>query len=204
MTDPASLERYLRTYVAETRAAIEAPYLHEALARIVPILLKARAEDRTIYFFGNGGSASTASHFVVDLGKGTRSSLTPGPIGPRFRCVALNDNVPTVMAWANDAHYDRIFSEQLRHLAVPGDVAVAISGSGNSPNVLEAVRVAKELGLATIGLTGIGGGKLKGMVDVPLVVPSQSMQHTEDVHLFVLHFLMAYLMDEEQPPPAAR
>jgi D-sedoheptulose 7-phosphate isomerase len=201
MTEIPTLESYLRTYVAETRAAIEAPYLLEALRGIVPILLRAREQDRTIFFFGNGGSASTASHFVVDIAKGTRPSLKPGPLTQRFRCVALNDNVPSVMAWANDADYSRIFSEQLRSLAVPGDVVVAISGSGNSPNVLEAVRVAKEMGLASIGLTGIGGGKLKEMVDVPLVVPSQSMQHTEDVHLFVLHFLMAFLRDE-QPPPA--
>ena len=201
MTEIPSLEPALRTYVAETRAALEAPYLLEAVRRIVPILLRAREEDRTIFFFGNGGSASTASHFVVDIAKGTRRSLTPGPLTQRFRCVALNDNVPSVMAWANDADYSRVFSEQLRGLAVRGDVAVAISGSGNSPNVLEAVRVAREMGVTTIGLTGMGGGKLKGMADVSVVVPSQSMQHTEDVHLFLLHFLMAFLRDE-QPPPA--
>ena len=201
MTENSTLEPYLRTYVAETRSALEAPYLLEALRRIVPLFLKAREEDRTIYFFGNGGSASTASHFVVDIEKGTRSSLAPGPLPKRFRCAALNDNVPTVMAWANDADYSRIFSEQLRSLAVPGDVVVAISGSGNSPNVLEAVRVAREMGLATIGLAGIGGGKLKDMVDVPVVVPSNSMQHTEDVHLVILHFLTAYLRDEQPPPP---
>jgi D-sedoheptulose 7-phosphate isomerase len=201
MTDPPTLEPYLRDYVAETRAILEAPYLLEALRRIVPLFLRAREEDRTIFFFGNGGSASTASHFVVDIAKGTRPSLTPGPPTKRFRCVALNDNVPSVMAWANDSDYSRVFSEQLRGLAVPGDVAVAISGSGNSPNVLEAVRAAREMGLATVGLTGIGGGKLKEMVDVPLVVPSTSMQHTEDVHLVVLHYLTAFLRDEQPPPP---
>jgi D-sedoheptulose 7-phosphate isomerase len=202
MTEVPTLEAYLRTYVAETRAALEAPYLVEALRRIAPIFLKAREEDRTIFFFGNGGSASTASHFVVDIGKGTRPSLAPGgPSLTRFRCVALNDNIPSVMAWANDADYARIFSEQLRGLAVPGDVAVGISGSGNSPNVLEAIRAAKEMGLATIGLTGIGGGRLKDLADVALVVPSNSMQHTEDLHLIVLHFLMAYLRDEVPPHP---
>jgi D-sedoheptulose 7-phosphate isomerase len=201
MTEAPPLERYLRTYVAEARAVLEAPYLLEGLRRIVPLFLKARDEDRTIFFFGNGGSASTASHFVVDIAKGTRASLAPGPPTKRFRCVALNDNVPSVMAWANDADYSRVFSEQLRSLAVPGDVAVAISGSGNSPNVLEAVRAAREMGLATVGLTGIGGGQLKELVDVPLVVPSQSMQHTEDVHLVVLHFLTAFLRDEVPASP---
>jgi D-sedoheptulose 7-phosphate isomerase len=197
MTEPPTLESYLRSYVAETRAAIEAPYLLEAIRRIVPLFLRAREEDRTIFFFGNGGSASTASHFVVDIAKGTRPSLQPGAPTKRFRCLALNDNVPSVMAWANDTDYSRVFSEQLRGLAVRGDVVVAISGSGNSPNVIEAVRAARDMGLSTIGLTGIGGGKLKELVDVPLVVPSDSMQHTEDVHLLVLHFLMAFLRDEQ-------
>jgi len=198
MTDTSSLDPYFREYVAEAKATLDAPYLLHALQRIVPIFLKARDDDRTIFFLGNGGSASTASHFVVDIAKGTRSSLAPGGEGPkRFRCLALNDNVPSVMAWANDADYSRVFAEQLRNLAVRGDVLVAISGSGNSPNVLEAVRAAQAIGLTTIGLTGIGGGKLKELVDVPLVVPSQSMQHTEDVHLIVLHLLTAYLRDRQ-------
>ncbi len=201
MTEPRSPAAYLAEYVAETRACLEAPYLREALDRIVPLFLAARAEDRTIFFFGNGGSAATASHFVVDIAKGTRPSLKPGPPTERFRCLALNDNVPSVMAWANDTEYARIFAEQLRSLAVPGDLVVAISGSGNSPNVLEAVRAAKELGLTTIGLTGIGGGRLKELVDVPLVVPSNSMQHTEDVHHIVLHYLTAFLRDERPPRP---
>ncbi|MGI0156385.1 MAG: D-sedoheptulose-7-phosphate isomerase [Thermoplasmata archaeon] len=189
---------YVRRYVEETHAALADPYLAQAIERIVPVLLAARAADRTIYFFGHGGSASTASHFVVDIGKATIRGDHR-----RFKCVGLVDNVETLTAWANDTSYARVFSEQLRNLAVKGDVLVAITGSGNSPNVLEAVQVAKELGLATVGLTGLGGGKLKGMVDVPVVVPSQSMQHTEDVHLLVCHLLTAYLRDEgPEPPPA--
>ncbi|HTT73086.1 MAG TPA: SIS domain-containing protein [Thermoplasmata archaeon] len=198
MSDLSSLEPYLREYVAETKATLDAPYLREALARIVPIFLRARDDDRTIFFCGNGGSASTASHFVVDIAKGTRRSIAPGSEPPRrFKCLALNDNVPSLMAWANDADFSRVFAEQLKDLAGPGDVLVAISGSGNSPNVLEAVATAKAMGLTTIGLAGIGGGKLRGMVDVPLVVPSNSMQHTEDLHLVVLHFLTAYLRDRQ-------
>jgi D-sedoheptulose 7-phosphate isomerase len=182
---------YVRKYVEETTAAIGAPYLPEAIDRIVPVLLKARAEDRTIYFFGNGGSASTASHFVADIGKATIRGERR-----RFRCVALVDNVPTVTAWANDADYSMVFSEQLRTLAHAGDVAFGISGSGNSPNVLKAVELARTLGVTTIGLTGIGGGKLKGLVDIPVVVPSNSMQHVEDAHLLICHVLTAYLRDE--------
>ncbi len=195
--DLSSLGPFVRRYLAEETAALQAPYLLAAMDAIVPLLLAARRDGRTIFFFGNGGSASTASHFVVDIGKATIRGD-----GKRFRCVALVDNVESITAWANDADYSRVFSEQLKGLAHPGDLAVGISGSGNSPNVLEAFRVARTLGLATIGLTGMGGGKLKDLVDVPLVVPSNSMQHIEDVHLLVCHLLTAYLRDEQ--PGATR
>ena len=192
-----TVEAYAQKYVDETKAALSERYLADALAKIVPILLGARDAGRTIFFFGNGGSASTASHFVVDIGKATIRGD-----GRRFRCVALVDNVESLTAWANDADYGAVFAEQLRALAVAGDVAVGISGSGNSPNVLRAVELATKMGLRTVGLTGIGGGKLKGLVDVPLVVPSNSMQHVEDVHLLVCHVLTAYLRDEAPSPPA--
>ena len=192
MSGLEGLEPYTRRYVQETKASLDEGYLLAALRQVVPLLLRARADGRTIFFFGNGGSASTASHFVVDIGKATIRGD-----GKRFRCVALVDNVESVTAWANDAEYAKVFSEQLKGLAQPGDVAVGISGSGNSPNVLEACRAARALGLATVGLTGMGGGKLKDLVDVPLVVPSNSMQHIEDVHLLVCHLLTAYLRDEQ-------
>ncbi|HXQ95211.1 MAG TPA: SIS domain-containing protein [Thermoplasmata archaeon] len=187
---------YVRRYVEETHAALADPYLAAAIERIVPVLLAARAADRTIYFFGNGGSASTASHFVVDIGKATIRGDSR-----RFKCVALVDNVETLTAWANDSEYAKVFSEPLLTLAGAGDVAFGISGSGNSPNVLEAMHVAKRLGLRTIGLTGIGGGKLKSAVEIPVVVPSNSMQHVEDVHLLICHLLTAYLRDEAPAPP---
>jgi D-sedoheptulose 7-phosphate isomerase len=191
MIELGGLPAFVRTYVADTKAALQEPYLLQAMQRIVPLLLEARNSGRTIFFFGNGGSASTASHFVVDIGKATMRGD-----GARFRCVALVDNVESVTAWANDAEYSRVFSEQLKGLAQRDDVAVGISGSGNSPNVLEGVKAARTLGLSTVGLTGMGGGKLKDLVDVPLVVPSNSMQHIEDVHLLVCHLLTAYLRDE--------
>jgi D-sedoheptulose 7-phosphate isomerase len=196
----AGLDDYVRRYVEETRAALADRYLTEAVARIVPELLRARAEGRTVFFFGNGGSASTAQHFVCDIGKAT---LREGDGGKRFRCVALVDNVPMVTAWANDTDYSRVFAEQLTSLAVAGDVAVGISGSGNSPNVLRAMETARSMGLVTVGLTGMGGGKLKGRVDIPLVVPSNSMQHIEDVHLLVCHLLTSYLRDEASSRPDA-
>ena len=191
------IDGYVRRYVEETRAALADPYLAEGIARIVPLLLRARADGRTIFFFGNGGSASTASHFVVDIGKATIRGE-----GARFRCVALTDNVESLTAWANDVDYAQVFAEQLKGLATAGDVAVGISGSGNSPNVLRAMEVARALGLATVGLTGMGGGKLQGLVDVPVVVPSRSMQHIEDVHLLICHLLTSYLRDEAPRPVA--
>jgi phosphoheptose isomerase len=196
MTRTPTLESYLRRYVQEATEALQAPYFLAAVERIVPIFLEARANDRTIFFFGNGGSASTASHFVTDIAKVAGGTKARGK-GKRFRCISLNDNIPGVTAWANDFSYADIFAGQLRALAEPGDVVVAISGSGNSPNVLEAVKAAKEMGLRTIGLTGIGGGKLKEMVEVAMVVPSNSMQHTEDMHLVTCHLLTAYLRDEQ-------
>jgi phosphoheptose isomerase len=196
MTDRPNLDAYLRQYVDEARTILADPFLLAATDRIIPIFLKARTDDRTIFFFGNGGSASTASHFVTDIAKVAGGTQSRGK-GRRFRCVSLNDNLPGLTAWANDVGYAEVFSGQLKALAEKGDVAVAISGSGNSPNVLEAVKSARAMGLTTIGLTGIGGGKLKDLVDVAMVVPSNSMQHTEDTHLILLHLLTAYLRDEE-------
>ncbi len=200
MTELPTLAPYVARYVRETEAALNDPFLLSAMERVAPILLRARREDRTIFFFGNGGSASTASHFVTDIAKVAGGTEGKGK-GHRFRCIALNDNLPGLTAWANDTEYARIFAGPLRALADSGDVVVAISGSGNSPNVLEAVKVARELCLTTIGLTGIGGGKLKDLVDVSVVVPSHSMQHTEDLHLVLLHLLTAYLRDEHPSTP---
>jgi D-sedoheptulose 7-phosphate isomerase len=191
MTELPGFDAYARTYLDAARAALAEPYILEGLRRAIPLLVAARAARRTVFLFGNGGSASTASHFVTDLSK-----VAARGDGPKIRAVGLTDNVPSVTAIANDVEYARVFADQLAILAGPGDVAIAISGSGNSPNVLEGVRVARELGAGTIGLTGIGGGKLKGLVDVPIVVPSNSMQHVEDVHVTILHLITAYLRDE--------
>jgi D-sedoheptulose 7-phosphate isomerase len=198
MRGSTELDAYVRRYVEETRAALADRYLAEAIARIVPELLRARSDSRTVFFFGNGGSASTAQHFVVDIGKAT---LRHGDGGKRFRCVALVDSVSTLTAWANDTDYSKVFAEQLVNLAEAGDIAVGISGSGNSPNVLKAMETARERGLVTVGLTGMGGGKLAGLVDIPLVVPSNNMQHIEDVHLLVCHLLTSYLRDEAPLAP---
>jgi D-sedoheptulose 7-phosphate isomerase len=111
------------------------------------------------------------------------------PAGKRFRTLALTDNVPTLTAWANDTDYSEVFSEQLKNFATPGDLLLAISGSGDSPNILRAITTAKDRGLTVIGLTGFSGGKAKPMCEICLVVPSQNMQIIEDVHLSITHSL---------------
>jgi len=154
----------------------------EPIERIVACLRQARAQNRRIFVFGNGGSSANASHFVNDMVKSTVR-----PDQPRFRLICLSDNVPTLTAYANDVSYDVIFAEPMAALAEPGDVALALSGSGNSPNVLKAMDVAHEMGLTRIGLTGFAGGKLKDQCDVCVIVPSDSMQVIEDAHLVILH-----------------
>jgi D-sedoheptulose 7-phosphate isomerase len=155
----------------------------DGIDQIADTLLKAYDSERTVYTFGNGGSASLASHLACDLGKGT--AYCNG--GKRFRVLALTDNLPTLTAWANDSGYEDVFSEQLRNFVQPRDVAFAISGSGNSKNVLNALRVAREAGARTIGMSGFQGGEMKSLCDICVVVPSDNMQIIEDLHLAMAH-----------------
>jgi len=138
--------------------------------------------DHALYIFGNGGSAALASHFACDIGKGTVAAGRK-----RLRTVALTDNVSLITALANDLAYADIFSEQLAGLAERGDAVLAISGSGNSPNVVRGLEEARKLGLRTLVLTGFAGGRVKELADLCLVVPSDNMQHIEDAHLCATH-----------------
>jgi len=155
----------------------------EGIDQIAGILLRAYDGGRTVYLCGNGGSASLASHFACDLGKGT--AYCNG--GKRLRVLSLTDNVPTLTAWANDSSYEDVFSEQLRNFVQPGDVAVAISGSGNSKNVLNALQAAREAGATTVGISGFQGGEMKSLCDICVIVPSNNMQIIEDLHLAMAH-----------------
>jgi D-sedoheptulose 7-phosphate isomerase len=148
------------------------------------MLLDCQAKGHIVFTVGNGGSASTASHFACDLAKGTRAG---GP--PTFRVVALTDNLPVLTAWANDCGYDRVFAEQLAALAQPGDVLVAISASGNSPNILAAAAEARALGMATVALTGRHGGRLARLADQTVRIPSDQIEIVEDAHLVIAHSL---------------
>jgi len=156
---------------------------HCSIDQMADVLVKAYESERVVYTFGNGGSASLASHLACDLGKGT--AYCNG--GKRFRVLALTDNLITLTAWANDSSYEDIFSEQLRNFVQPQDVAFAISGSGNSKNVLNALQVARDAGATTLGISGFQGGQMKSLCDICVVVPSNNMQIIEDVHLAMAH-----------------
>jgi D-sedoheptulose 7-phosphate isomerase len=151
---------------------------------IAEVLMDAYEHGRMIFLFGNGGSAALASHLACDLGKGTVNGS-----GKRFRVLSLTDNVPMMTAWANDVHYEDIFAQQLENYVKPGDVAFAISASGNSPNVLKALQTARRAGAMTIGLGGFKGGRMRELCDRCLVVPSDNMQMIEDLHLCISHAL---------------
>lgn len=152
------------------------------------ILLNARERGSTIFIMGNGGSAATASHFVCDFNKGLKK---PGE--KRFRFICLNDNVPSLMAYANDQGYGDIFAEQLENLAAEGDVVIGISGSGNSENVLRAMSRAAGLGCVTVALVGYNGGKMKALADHCVHIELDDMQIVEDVHMILDHMGMRIL-----------
>jgi D-sedoheptulose 7-phosphate isomerase len=159
----------------------------------IGVLARAREEGRAIFVCGNGGSASTASHFVCDMVKGA-SYARP----QRFRIQALTDNLATITAYSNDVSYDRIFVEQLRNFAAPGDILMALSGSGNSPNVLRAVEYANSIGCHTIGLSGRDGGQLAPLVKLSIHIAEPHMGRIEDAHLHVCHMICYYFMEEPQ------
>jgi D-sedoheptulose 7-phosphate isomerase len=157
---------------------------HAVIDRMVEAVWRGYEDGRTLFLFGNGGSAALASHMACDIGKGTIFGERK-----RLKTIALTDNVALITAWANDKVYEEIFSEQLESLAEKGDIALAISGSGNSPNVIRGLETARRLGVQALVLTGFEGGRAKPLADLCLVVPSDSMQHIEDAHLCATHAL---------------
>lgn len=162
----------------------------DLLDEVEEALLDCHRRGNTVFIVGNGGSAATASHFACDLSKGTRQEGVP-----RFRVVALTDNIPLLTAWANDANYDCIFAEQLTALVRQNDVVVLISASGNSPNIVEAARAANDAGATTIALTGRTGGTLAGIAEVVVRVPLDRMEGVEDGHMVITHALCVALRE---------
>lgn len=171
----------------------------QELLRIDPAEVTALAEavydcytkERIVFLCGNGGSGSNCSHFCEDLGKGTLTRKDfDDDSKKRIRIISLTDNTPYILAWGNDEGFDRVFVEQLKNLAGPGDLLIAISGSGNSPNVLKAVDWANRHGLTTFGCTGFGGGKLRGLGHKNLHVPLDDMGIVETIHLAAFHWVV--------------
>jgi D-sedoheptulose 7-phosphate isomerase len=157
----------------------------KAFAKMVRQLLDTYSRGAQIFVMGNGGSGSTASHLACDINKGCCIDLEK-----KFKMICLNDNLPTLLALANDLSYEAVFEEQLKNFFNPGDLVIGISGSGNSENVLRAIGFAGRNGGRTIGWSGFGGGRLAGMVDLPFVVESDDMQQVEDAHMVVAHMIM--------------
>ena len=157
---------------------------------------RARDDDRQIFVFGNGGSASTASHFVTDV---VKSASLDKP--KRFRIFALTDTVSTITAYANDLHFEYVFVEQLKNYARPGDLIVAITGSGNSRNVIRALEYATALGCRRIALTGRDGGKTGVLADIHINVAEPHMGRIEDCHMMICHMIAYAFVDAEEAAP---
>lgn len=180
----------IERYIAEVQETLNR-LSPKVISDVIGVLEYARANDRQVFVMGNGGSAATSSHFACDLGKGTIQSGRP-----RFRVIALTDNMPLFSAYANDMGYEHVFSEQLTSLLVErGDVVIGISGSGNSKNILKAVKLANSMGAITIGMTGFDGGRLKGVVDLCLHIPNSCMGQVEDAHLILVHLMCTCLRE---------
>ncbi len=159
------------------------------IERMVDVLEETREKGRQVFIFGNGGSAATASHMACDLSK---TASSPG--GPRLKAIALTDNVPLIMAIANDLAYEDVFVEQMATLWHEGDVALAISASGNSPNVLKAARYAQTHGGETLAFTGFGGGALAGLASLKVVLSSHDYGVVEDLHSILNHMITRALL----------
>jgi len=159
--------------------------------RLAELVYEAWEKGRFVFVFGNGGSAATASHFAADWGK---NSVSPDDLakiaGRRLKILSLTDNIPWLSALGNDCGYDQIFVQQLVHYASPGDLAIAVSGSGNSPNVLQAVQWANDHGLVTFGLTGYGGGMLKQLQQAGIHVALDDMAMVESIHTCIGHWIV--------------
>lgn len=182
----ADIVEYLKSEISVIQK-LDAEAINDALN----LLDQTRLNRKRVYVFGNGGSAATASHMQNDFNKGVSEWIEP-----KFRFQCLNDNIATVMAIANDISYDEIFRFQLKGQLDPGDVVLAISGSGNSKNVIRAVEYARSLGNQIIGVTGFDGGKLRQLSDISLHVPVASMQITEDVHMLFDHLMMSMFYEK--------
>jgi D-sedoheptulose 7-phosphate isomerase len=192
----ADTAAFAREYFAALKTVMDRVDIGQVAAFIAE-LERAYQEDRQVFIIGNGGSAGTASHMACDLAK-TVLGKTPDRATRRFRVMSLTDNVPLITAIANDLGYEHVFTEQLALFARPGDLLVVITGSGNSPNVVNAVRTARDMGLRTTGLLGFDGGEVLRLLDTPLLIPEFSYGFVEDLHMVLDHLATAYFCRQLQ------
>jgi D-sedoheptulose 7-phosphate isomerase len=178
-------------YKSELLQAVDSIDL-DSVQEAIEVLRRARDNGRRIFTCGNGGSASTASHFVCDIIKGASFGREK-----RFKIMALTDSLSTLTAYSNDVNYECVFVEQLKNHAEPGDVLISISGSGNSSNVLRAMEYANSIGVHTIALSGRDGGKMGPLAKTEVRVKHPHMGRIEDAHMIVLHMIGYYFMEEE-------
>ncbi len=185
------MNSFPREYLAQYRAALETIDL-EKVGQAIEWFRQARDEGRSVFVCGNGGSAAAASHFVTDMLKGASYGRAS-----RFRILSLADSMSTITAYANDVGYESVFVEQLKNFARPADLLMAISGSGNSPNVLRAVEYANSAGCRSLALTGRDGGKLGPLAHLNLQVKETHMGRIEEAHLTICHMIGYYFIDAE-------
>jgi D-sedoheptulose 7-phosphate isomerase len=160
------------------------------LQDILSLLEETYRNGHRIFIMGNGGSAATASHFALDLAKNT---IIQG--APRLKAISLTDHVPLITAWSNDTAYEHIFEEQLANMIEPGDLVIGISTSGNSPNVINALNLARKSRAATVGLLGAEGGRIKNIVDSYVLAPGQNIEQEEDAHLILTHIITRHMRE---------
>lgn len=180
------------SYIESLKTLLEG-FPHQQFESMMDEFFKAYEAGRRIFIMGNGGSASTASHWACDINKGCCENGNP----KRFRVMCLNDNVATMLAYANDLCYEDIFVEQIKNFFESGDLVIAISGSGNSKNVLKAVAYANAMGGVTVGLCGFSGGELGKLAQIPLHIRANDMQQVEDLHLIIAHMSMQRIMSTQ-------
>lgn len=166
----------------------------EAVAEVIALMEEAYRQQKRVFIMGNGGSAATASHMACDLGK-TILPIARRDTADRFRVISLTDNVPWMTAISNDHGYDYVFSEQIRNLVQEGDLLIAVTGSGNSKNIIEGCKTAKALGATVVAFLGFDGGETKGLADTYVLVPTDDYGYIEDLHLVLHHLLTAYFVD---------
>jgi D-sedoheptulose 7-phosphate isomerase len=181
---------WISDYIRQQKAALDSIPV-ETVSEIISAFKSALTEDRQIFIFGNGGSASNSSHFITDLGKGASDKLPS-----RFRCLSLNDNISWITALGNDYSYEDIFLRQLQNFARPGDIVMTLSVSGNSPNLVKAIDWAVNNGMFTIALVGAKRGKLAQLAQKVIVVNSEHYGRVEDAHMGICHMICYAFMEK--------